>query len=247
MKDIFLFFFFFKEFFLQFIFFTLLGECTLNKGRGYGILAKLAYLTRYSKAFRTSFLQQMEGWKEDFHEQLHCSIEECYKKTTAADNTVSYTPITSQGTIAQELIEKKEQNYLLQLCSPFQSIDCLLPNLLDVGVEIEFSSASKFFTCSKAGVKPKFHIKGYTLDYRFGIFRSFRFHMIIISFFFTEAKLYVLACLLTPEANLKVQQRLTNGTIQIPFMGNVIKSYSIEVGHLQGEINISLKVYIFSL
>ena len=107
----------------------------------------------------------MEGWKEDFHEQLHCSIEECYKKTTAADNTVSYTPITSQGTIAQELVEKKEQNYLLQLCSPFQSIDCLLPNLLDVGVEIEFSSASKFFTCSKAGVKPKFHIKGYTLGY----------------------------------------------------------------------------------
>ena len=102
----------------------------------------------------------MEGWKEDFHEQLHCSIEECYKKTTNSDNTVSYTPITSQATIAQELLDKKEQNYLLQLHSPFQSIDCLLPNLLDVGVEIEFSSAAKFFTCSKAGVKPKFHIKG---------------------------------------------------------------------------------------
>ena len=90
----------------------------------------------------------------------------------------------------------------------------------------------------------------------------------IIMVFFSEVKVYALACLLKPEALLTVQQRLSHGTIELPFLGDIVKTYrylflyfihiywsrdhnillfliffiySIETGHLTGEVNISLK------
>ena len=37
--------------------------------------------------------------------------------------------------------------------------------------------------------------------------------------------MYVLCCLLRPEAELSIQRRLSTGTLQIPFMGDTIKSF----------------------
>ena len=110
------------------------------------------------------------------------------------------------------------------------------------GLQLGFNEPSKFFTCNKAGVSPGYKIK--------------------------QVQLYVMAGLLKPAALLKIETRLASGTLQIPFQNDVVKSYrytsmnitcqictlrnlatytvfifsfSIETGHLQHEINLSLK------
>lgn len=111
-------------------------------------------------------------------------------------------------------MDKKRQNHLIQLHCPFQSISSLIPSGVDIGIQIEFVDGNKYFI-TQTNAKPRLKI--------------------------IEAKLYIEVCLLKPQAILKIHQRLANGTLQLPFVGDVNKTYSIEVGHLQTHINISLK------
>ena len=46
-----------------------------------------------------------------------------------------------------------------------------------------------------------------------------------MAFFLADSRLYVLACLLKPEAHLKVENKLSSNNLQIPFMGDVVKGY----------------------
>ena len=101
------------------------GECPLNKGNHYNLLAKLNYMTKYKKSFRTTFLKVMEGWQEDLSEELKTDISQCY----AQDNT----PTTAQGHLAMNIIAKKEQNHLLHLMCPFSAISNLIPSGIDIG------------------------------------------------------------------------------------------------------------------
>ena len=138
------------------------GECALNKSdRSYGLLAKLAYLTRYSKAFRKTFLKTMEGYLEDTHESLTTDISTCYK-TVTVNGVQTLEPINVQGQLAKDLTNKKEHNFLIQMICPLQHLDSLLPNQLDIGVELQFCDSNRFFVSSETGAKPKLNIKGWT-------------------------------------------------------------------------------------
>ena len=101
------------------------GECPLNEGNNYSLLAKLDYMTKYKKSFRTSFLKVMEGWHEDLSEELKTDISQCY----AQDGT----PKTAQAHLAMDIIAKKEQNHLLHLMCPFSALDNLIPSGIDIG------------------------------------------------------------------------------------------------------------------
>ena len=61
---------------------------------------------------------------------------------------------------------------------------------------------------------------------------------------FTDARLFLRACLLKPEAEMKIVRQLQSNQLQIPYIGEVFKTYSIPLQSLQAEIDISLKVGI---
>ena len=53
---------------------------------------------------------------EDFHEDVaQTDITACYSATPGPNGTTNYTPVTSQATIAQQLIGKKKQKYRIGL------------------------------------------------------------------------------------------------------------------------------------
>ena len=101
------------------------GECPLNKGNHYSLLAKLNYMTKYKKSFRTTFLKVMEGWHEDLSEELQTDISTCFNQDGTAKS--------AQGHIASDILAKKEQNYLLHLMCPFSAISNLIPSGIDIG------------------------------------------------------------------------------------------------------------------
>ena len=90
------------------------------------MLAKLHYLTKHTKSFRESILKLMEGWREDVSEKLTTDIALCF----ADDGT---TPKNAQGHLANDLLNKKEQDFLIQLICPFQALDTLIPPEIDIG------------------------------------------------------------------------------------------------------------------
>ena len=105
----------------------------------------------------------MESWEEDTEENLTTDISTCYKDVTVGGNTVKK-PINSQGRLAQKIIDKKPVNSLIMLVGPLQSLDTLLPNQTELGIELTFCENSRFFVTSNAAVKPKLKIKGNILD-----------------------------------------------------------------------------------
>ena len=100
---------------------------------------------------------------ECLDEKLETNISACFKATTANGST-TYTPKNSQGKLAKNIFDKNEQNFFLQLHSPLQSLDSLLVNDLDFGINIQFSDSTKYFITQTANAKPKFVIKGTTVE-----------------------------------------------------------------------------------
>ena len=143
------------------------------------MLAKLHYLLKPTKSFRESILKLTEGWREDVAEKLTADIASCFSQD-------GITPSNTQGLLAKDLWNKKEQDFLIQLICPFQALDTLIPPEIDigkanllclsnlahtnittnqpyliisVGLEIQFNDPSKFFVCS-TNTKPKVKING---------------------------------------------------------------------------------------
>ena len=84
---------------------------------------------------------------EDFHEDLvNTNIAECSKVATNADGENVYTPINSQGILADNLLDKKEQRFLLQLHTPFSSMRSFLPSGIDYGLRIHLTDGNYFIT-----------------------------------------------------------------------------------------------------
>ena len=148
-----------------------IGECQVSKSdKGYPIMSKMGYLQRYTKKARKTFLAEFEGYDENIKEPLTENIETCFTKETipaAGGNPerIVFHPITAQGRIAQRLWEDDgtaaEQNFLVQLFTPLQSFNTLLPCNLDFSIRIQFTDNCRYFVTSTAGKKPKFKIKGY--------------------------------------------------------------------------------------
>lgn len=67
----------------------------------------------------------MEGWREDISEKLLADIGDC----TAADGSA----VNTQGKLAKDLLNKKEQDFLIQLICPFKDLDTLIPPEIDIG------------------------------------------------------------------------------------------------------------------
>ena len=174
-------------------------------------------------------------------------------KTTFEKKTVGtsheYKPLTAQARIVQKLFTEGsdvpvEQNFLIQLFGPLQSFDTLLPCGLDVMIRVTFTEPNRFFICDN-DKKPKFKIKGNDKMYRsvrppVTIFLKIYAKKLVS--FYADARLFLRACLLKPEAEMKIVSQLQKNQLQIPYFGEVFKSYSVPLQSLQAEIDISLKV-----
>ena len=111
-------------------------------------------------------------------------------------------------------------------------------------IRVTFTEPSRFFICANEK-KPKFKIKGSLgcssfSHYMLSLFRKKA--PCIFSLFLPDATLFLRACLLKPEAEAKIVRQLHNNQLQIPYVGQVFKTYSVPIGSPQAEIDISLKV-----
>ena len=85
-----------------------------------------------------------------------------------------------------------------------------------MAVKLLFNDPKKFFVTSNASISPKYVI--------------------------TQARLYVMACLLDPASLLRVNARLAQGNgLQIPYLAFCSRSFAVEQGRLSCTLDISLK------
>lgn len=91
----------------------------------------------------------------------------------------------------------------------------MIPPGIDVGIRINFTDAARFFVSKQTTHTPKLHIK--------------------------EIRLQAMACLLEPDSLLKVHQHLASGRLRMPYMADVTKSYSVEIGHHTACLDVTLK------
>ena len=187
--------------------------------------------------------RNFEGGYFDVGEQLTSNIESCLRAETTGSGTgavTTYTALNTQGELALSLCNKNEIHALIAPFSPTQSLDSLIPSGIDFSLRVQFNegilntynyhinatllkhsnpcfffSAPRFFVTQSTTVTPKLHIK--------------------------DARLYVQVCLLAPQSLIKIHQRLANGTLQLPYMANVVKTFSVEVGHLEAYFDLTLK------
>ena len=125
--------------------------------------------------------------------------------------------------------------------TPLRSFNSLVPNNLDVQWKIQFTEDDRYFVTTTSGAKPTFQITGSVTSATVLPLPSFvvyfrpcplsqpSTHNRNVSWltadYIADCTMYVLCCLLRPEAELSIQRRLSTGTLQIPFMGDTIKSY----------------------
>ena len=103
------------------------------------------------------------------------------------------------GALALKLTGKKPLSSFFQIFCPLNSISSLLPSQVDLSVKLTFTSDERYFVTKNETKRPKLHV--------------------------TEAKLYVMACLLESWALLKVENRLASGAFQFAYLCDVTKSY----------------------
>ena len=103
------------------------------------------------------------------------------------------------GALALKLTGKKSLSSFFQIFCPLNSISSLLPSQVDLSVKLTFTSDERYFVTKNETKRPRLHV--------------------------TEAKLYVMACLLEPWALLKVENRLASGAFQFAYLCDVTKSY----------------------
>ena len=173
-------------------------------------------------------------------------------RTEGTGTDMTYHSKNRQGELLLNMVGKKENTAFMQLFCPLQSINTLIPpgehrknkirldnnasdlsvylssiycylssiiefelfwlspppwSGVDVGIRLNFTTDQRFFVTKTATIKPKLHVK--------------------------EIRLYVMACLLEPESLVKVHQRLASGCLELAYLADVCKSYSVETGHLQ--------------
>ena len=84
------------------------------------------------------------------------------------------------------------------------SLGSLVPCNVDIALKLQLIDANRFFTTQTAGIKPIYNVK--------------------------DSTLYLLACILTPEALMTIHKRLHgsngNGGLEFPFMRDTAKSYT---------------------
>ena len=93
-------------------------------------------------------------------------------------------------------------------------MNTLIPNNLEIQVRVTFTDNERYFVCP-ADKRPRFQIQ--------------------------DAQLHLLCCILRPQAELAIAKTINANQLQIPFMGQVFKSFSVPTGVIQHEIDISLK------
>ena len=100
-------------------------------------------------------------------------------------------------------------------------------------------------------MKPKFQIKGQQkkkkspkINFFKDVSQFMNFYKKIYFLKNADASLFLLCCLLKPPAEMAIVCQLQSDSLQLPYMADVYKSYSIEKGRLQVEMDISLKVDI---
>ncbi len=134
-----------------------------------------------------------------------------------------------------------EDDVLIQMFTPLRSFNSLVPNNLDVQWKIQFTEDDRYFVTTTSGAKPTFQITGsvtsaavlplpsFVVYFRLCPLSQPSIHNQNVSRltadYIADCTMYVLCCLLRPEAELSIQRRLSTGTLQIPFMGDTIKSY----------------------
>ena len=87
------------------------------------------------------------GYIEDFDENLvNTDISSCFKVTREADGNNVYSPTNSQGHLAQNLLNKNQQRFLIQLHTPLATMRSFLPNGIDYGIRIHLTDGNFLLT-----------------------------------------------------------------------------------------------------
>ena len=169
-------------------------------------LTKYVYLTQYSKQQQESFLKKMELCHFDADETLTSDIAKTIT-TTGTGATAVHAANSVQGQIYLDLLNKNKFCAMIMPVSAMQSLNTLIPANIDVSFRYQIADSSRFFVSSVAASKPLLKI--------------------------TSAKMYVQACLLTPNALTRIHSRLSGGgTLQLPYMAYVTRTFTVEQGHV---------------
>ena len=88
---------------------------------------------------------------------------------SGAVTATKYTAVTSMAVLADQMCgvtasgvtKPKEQDVLIQMFTPLQSFNSLIPAGLDIQWRINFTDDTRYFVTSTTGIKPKFQITGF--------------------------------------------------------------------------------------
>ena len=108
-----------------------IGSCeTARLERQYGLIARLEYLTRFSTESKNTFLKYFENYYPEDEDEI---LQEDIKKTWNLEGDAPTTPKTSQGRIAESLLDKKQTRHFFALLTPLSSFQCLILPQVDIG------------------------------------------------------------------------------------------------------------------
>ena len=108
-----------------------IGSCeTARLERQYGLIARLEYLTRFSTESKNTFLKYFENYYPEGEDEI---LQEDIKKTWNLEGDAPTTPKTSQGHIAESLLDKKQTRHFFALLTPLSSFQCLILPQVDIG------------------------------------------------------------------------------------------------------------------
>ena len=105
--------------------------------------------------FDTSFI----GYDEDAAESCQ-PVQQCVEAhaPAAQGGETTYTAKNSRGRRALNIVNKKKQEYFINLMSAFKNFNSLLPSNCEISVRIFLSNPEKYFTTATANCKPTFKI-----------------------------------------------------------------------------------------
>lgn len=123
-----------------------LGEALLTRfDQNYSLMARILYQTEYSKASKTSYLKDFEGYDSDAEEDYNADVKLSYNsETTTTDGTPTTTYTTPKngcGRRAAMLTDKKTVTVRIQLFSCLSSFSGLIPNDVPIGLKIYLTSS----------------------------------------------------------------------------------------------------------
>lgn len=125
-------------------------------------------------------------------------------------------PKNSQGEIAKLILNKNKLSFMVAVLTPLQSMTCLLPNALSIGLTVKFAEDLRLFYSATPNIgTPKLVID--------------------------DVRLICQCVLLHNSLVNKIEARLSSSNLQIPFLTTIQKNFAISLGRCEVTLDISLR------